>query len=175
LRISNPDRIAGGLTPSDLPETADPPIGTRRLREKGPIMQSNRDVRDSKPRGAGRLAILILGATVLVGFGAASPALADHDYRDGPRVQFKANLPLPPFPFPFPFPVVHKVYRDDYRHYGHSHAHYRDYRDCDRRHYRGRGHKSNGNRGDRYARPHRRHFQHDVRHDRRDRGDRRHR
>lgn len=113
-------------------------------------MQSNRDVQDSKPRGASRLAMLILGATVLLGFGAASPALADQDHRDFPRVQFMAKLPLPPLPFPFPFPVFHKIDRDDYRHYGD-------------------GQKSHGHDGDRYARRDRSHFQRGVRHDPNDR------
>jgi len=82
-----------------------------------------------------RIARLTVAATLLValiGFGATSPALADHDYRSGPSVEFRAAFPLPLL---FPFRVVHTApYRADHRdrghHYGFSHDHDRwnDYR-----------------------------------------------
>jgi len=124
-------------------------------------MLNKRSIRCSKSHGAGRLTLLILGATLLVGLGAASPALADHDYRGGSGVSFWANLPLPflfplPLPIPVPVPVVHRTtywndYRDYDRHEGHYRRHHHDryygrhgYRDDHKRYAKHRnGHKRN--------------------------------
>jgi hypothetical protein len=144
----------------------EPPIHCRTsaaLQEKGQIMLIIRDIRDSRTNVRGRLAPLTLAATllvVLIGLGAASPALADHETRRGPSVEFRAAFP---FPLLFGVPVVHTTsYRD--RHYDRG-LHYGHYRDYDRRdYYRGHARVSEWDRRSRAAKHFKRHIRHDRRH-----------
>ena len=62
------------------------------------MMLFKRDNLESRSNVRVRITILAVAATLLValiGLGAASPALADHDYRSGPSVEFRAAFPLP--------------------------------------------------------------------------------
>jgi hypothetical protein len=145
----------------------EPPIHCRTsaaLQEKGHIMLINRDIRDSRTNVRGRFAPLTMAATllvVLIGLGAASPALADHETRRGPSVEFRAAFPLPLL---FSVPVIHTAsYRE--RHYdrGLHHGHYRDYDRSD--HFRGHARVGEWNRHSRAAK----HFKRHIRHDRYDR------
>lgn len=122
-------------------------------------MLSKRHLDHSKLRDAVRPTLLILAATLLIGLGAASPALADHDYRGGPTVTFRSGFPLPflfPLPVPVPVPVVYrKAYRIDHYDRGHHHVHYRKHHHRDYE----RGHARHGKRHDhkRYAKHAKRH------------------
>lgn len=108
-------------------------------------MTSTRIDLESKALSAPHRAALLLSTMLLVGLGAASPALADHGYRNGPGVVIQAGFPLPflfplPIPVPVPVPVFRvPVVRQPYYGGGH-HVHGRNcghYRGYDRRYYRG--------------------------------------
>jgi hypothetical protein len=137
-------------------------------------MTSMRNHLESNAFGRARRAGLLLFAILAVGLGTASPALADHGYRNGPSVVFRAGFPLPflfplpvPVPVPVPFlavPVVRQPYYGGGQHVhgrrcGHYRGHYRGY---DRRaYYRGNGYRDDwddrgghGKRGKKHKRGH---------------------
>lgn len=80
-----------------------------------------------------------LAAVVGITLIASSPAKADHEFSDGPRVAFSGGLffglPFfaPPLPAPVPVYVQHQVVYPRPHYYGHRH--WRGH------HYRGHGHR----------------------------------